>query len=247
MKPETNIADVRYPDLKYRHELKYFVNVHQYHIIRQRLKGLMQQDKHAGPTGQYHIRSLYFDDIGNKALHEKLTGARDREKYRIRIYNLQDSIIHLEKKIKYGDYVSKVKESLSRAAVDALVAGQIEVLNDPGKPLLLSMYYEMKNRLLRPKVIVDYTREAYICPNGNVRITFDKNLRTGLNAIHLFDKNLRTVHALDENLYVLEVKYDEYIPEYVRAALQLEGLVRQSSSKYVICRKFLKFNSWEDQ
>jgi hypothetical protein len=247
MKPDTTTADMRYPHLKYRHELKYFVNVHQYHIIRQRLRGLMQPDKHAGPGGEYHIRSLYFDDINNKALHEKLTGARDREKYRIRIYNLQDGIIHLEKKIKFKDSISKVKEALSRKTADAIVSGRFEVLNEPAKPLQFHMCMEMKNRLLRPKVIVDYTREAYICHTGNVRITFDKNLRTGLNAIRLFDSNLPTIRALDEHVYVLEVKYDEYIPEYIRTALQLEGLVRQSSSKYVICRKFLKFNSWEDQ
>lgn len=84
--------------LNYRNELKFYINFHQYFIIRQRLKDLMEQDKHVGPTGEYHIRSLYFDDINNKALHEKLGGVRDRVKYRIRIYNGQDHVIHFEKK-----------------------------------------------------------------------------------------------------------------------------------------------------
>jgi hypothetical protein len=232
--------------LKYRHELKYFINQHQFHIIRQRLKSLMSQDKNVGPTGEYHIRSLYFDDVNNKALHEKLGGIRDRVKYRIRIYNVQDNVIHFEKKIKFNDYIAKVKEPLSRDMYEAIIAGDFEVLNVPSKPLLMELYQEMKHKLLRPKVIVDYIREPYVWHNGNVRITFDKELRTGLHSTNIFDKELKPVRAIDENLIILEVKYDEYIPEYIRAAVQLEGLNRQSASKYVICRKFLKFNTWED-
>ncbi|WP_337099395.1 polyphosphate polymerase domain-containing protein [Paenibacillus sp. YIM B09110] len=232
--------------LKYRNELKFFINQHQYFIIRQRLKNLMKQDDHVGPTGEYHIRSLYFDDVNNKALHEKLGGIRDRSKYRIRIYNVSDSVIHFEKKIKFKDYIAKFKVPITRAMYDEIMNGNYEVLNNPLKPLMLELYNEMKQKLLRPKVIVDYVREPYVCENGNVRITFDKELRTGLHSLDIFDNNLEPVRAIDENLIILEVKYDEYIPAYIRTALQLEGLNRQSASKYVICRKFLKYNTWED-
>ncbi|AOZ93811.1 polyphosphate polymerase domain-containing protein [Paenibacillus crassostreae] len=233
-------------NLKYRNELKYFINQHQYHIIRQRLKNLVQQDEHVGSNGEYSIRSLYFDDINNKALHEKLGGVRDRSKYRIRIYNKDDKIIHFEKKIKFRDYIAKDKEPLTREVADELIAGNYEVLCDSDKPLLKELCNEMKVNLLRPRVIVDYVREPYVCANGNVRITFDKELRTGLHSVNMFDKNLHCVSAIDNNLIILEVKYDEYIPEYIRIALQIEGLNKQSASKYVICRKYLKTNSWED-
>lgn len=234
-------------NLNYRNELKFFINHHQYFIIRQRLKDLMQPDKHVGPTGEYHIRSLYFDDINNKALHEKQSGIRDRSKYRIRIYNGNDNIIHFEKKIKFNDYIAKVKEPLTRAMYDQLIAGQLDVLKEGNKPLLNEIHNEMKHNLLRPKVIVDYVREPYVYDNGNVRITFDKNLRTGLHAIDIFDQSLDPVQAIDNELIILEVKFDEYIPAFIKIALQLEGLYRQSASKYVICRKFLKYNTWEDQ
>lgn len=233
-------------DLKFRNELKFFINHHQYFTITQRLKGLMEQDPNVGPTGEYHIRSLYFDDVNNKALTEKLGGIRDRSKYRIRIYNVEDNVIHFEKKIKFRDYIAKMKVPLTREMHDRIMLGDYEVLNVPDKPLMMELYNEMKHRMLRPKVIVDYVREPYICRNGNVRITFDKELRTGLHSTDIFDKNLMPVRAIDENLTILEVKYDEYMPAYIQAALQLEGLVRQSASKYVICRKFLKYNSWED-
>lgn len=96
-------------------------------------------------------------------------------------------------------------------------------------------------------MIVDYVREAYVCGEGNVRITFDKKLMTGLNQVDIFDSALCMIRAFDEDITVLEVKYDEYLPEYVRTAIQNGGLVRQSNSKYVLCRKLIKFNSWEDQ
>ena len=233
-------------NLKYRHELKFYVNPLQHRIMTNRLKNVLTLDRHAGTNGEYHIRSLYFDDINNKALHEKLGGIRDREKYRIRIYNVQDTTIHFEKKIKYRDYIAKVKEPLTRELTDELIAGRYDGLYQPDKPLLMELYQQMKYQLLRPKVIVDYVREPYVCHNGNVRITFDKELRTGLHSTDLFNKDLQPVRAMENGLMILEVKYDEYIPEYIRAALQLEGLVRQSASKYVICRKFLKTNSWED-
>jgi hypothetical protein len=232
--------------LKYRHELKYFINPLQHRILSQRLRTLLASDKHAGPAGEYHIRSLYFDDVNNTALHEKLGGIRDRVKYRIRIYNKQDQIIHFEKKIKFKDYIAKIKEPLTRNMYNAIMAGRYDVLHVPEKPLLQEIYSEMQHRLLRPKVIVDYVREPYVYPSGNVRITFDKELRTGLHATDLFDPTLAPVRAIDEQLMILEVKYDEYLPGHIRAALQLEGLQRQSASKYVICRKFLKFNTWED-
>jgi len=232
--------------LQFRHELKFYINHLQYHLIRAKLKNLMELDEHAGPSGEYHIRSLYFDDIFNKALDDKQGGVSDREKYRIRIYNVEDRIIHFEKKIKRGEYIAKVKLSLTRGQVDELLAGNIEVMNIPGQPLAMEIYERMKYKLLRPKVIVDYVREPYVCKNGNVRVTFDKDLRSGLHRTDLFDRNLPAVKAIDENLIILEVKYDEYLPGYIRDALQVEGLTRQSASKYVICRKLIKNNLWED-
>ncbi|MEK3714593.1 MULTISPECIES: polyphosphate polymerase domain-containing protein [unclassified Paenibacillus] len=232
--------------LQFRSELKFFINHHQYLIIRQRLQSLMDADRNANEGGEYHIRSLYFDDMNNTALADKLGGLRERAKYRIRIYNIQDDIIHFEKKIKMDDYIAKIKEPLTREMYDEIMAGNYEVLNVPESPLFMELYNQMRHNLLRPKVIVDYVREPYVCHSGNVRITFDKELRTGLHAMDIFSKDLQPVQALDGNFIIFEVKFDEYLPDYIRIALQLEGLHRQSASKYVICRKFLKTNSWED-
>lgn len=233
--------------LKFRHELKYYVNYHQYYLIRQRLRFLMKQDKHADENGEYHIRSLYFDDAENIALQEKQGGIKNRYKFRIRLYNKSDKVLHLEKKIRENTMIAKEKVAISREILDRLLVNDYTVLENESSPLLQQVYYEMKNRLLRPKVIVDYVREAYVVRTGNVRITFDKDLRTGLNGIDPFDPNLYPVKVIDEPFFILEIKYDEYIPNYIRDGLQLNGLVQQSASKYTICRKFTKANSWEDQ
>ncbi len=232
---------------KFRHELKYYVSHQHYHLLRQRLSFLLQRDEHAGTAGEYHIRSLYFDDINNKALHEKLSGVANRTKYRIRIYNHSDKIIHFEKKIKQQDAISKIKEPISKELYASIMANNYQPLFEQNKPLLTEIYYEAKQRLLRPKVIVDYIREAFINYYGNVRITFDKQLRTGLNNLDLFDQSAPVFPVLDDGNIIMEIKYDEYLPEAIRCLLQMEGLVRQSASKYVICRKWLKQNSWEDQ
>lgn len=232
--------------LQYRHELKFFMNPQQHRIVSSRLKALATPDPNVGASGEYHIRSLYFDDVNNTALHEKLAGIADRVKYRIRIYNVEDSVIYFEKKVKFRDYIAKQKIRLSREDCEDIVAGRYEFLHNPGSPFKMELYDQFKHHLLRPRVIVDYVREPYICPNGNVRITFDKELRTGLHSVDLFNKQLSPVRAMDENFIILEVKYDAYIPDYLKSALQLEGLTRQSASKYVICRKFLKYNTWED-
>ncbi|WP_101845062.1 polyphosphate polymerase domain-containing protein [Halobacillus sp. Marseille-P3879] len=233
--------------LKFRHEMKYYVNYHQYYLIRHRLKHFLKQDTHADHKGEYHIRSVYFDDIENKALQEKQAGIENRHKYRVRLYNRSDSVIHFEKKIKRNTFIAKERAAISRDTLERLIDNEFSVLNGTSSPLLKEVRHEMKNRLLRPKVIVDYIREAFVAKEGNARITFDKDLRTGLNKINPFDPDLLPVKALDEPVYIMEVKFDEYIPNYVRDALQLNGLQRQAASKYTICRKFTKSNAWEDQ
>lgn len=232
--------------LQYRNEFKYYINPQQQLLITQKLKGLLQLDKHAAKTGKYHIRSLYFDDVHNTALHEKLGGIRDRAKYRIRIYNKSDHVIFFEKKIKFRDYIAKVKEPITRQMYEEIIAGNYEVLKQQDRPLLMEIYEQMKSKLLRPVVIVDYVREPYVYKHGNVRITFDQQLRTGLNSINIFDPDIKPIPALDDHKIILEIKYDGYLPQTIQAALQLEGVQRSSASKYVICRKYTKTNNWED-
>ena len=165
-------------------------------------------------------------------------GGGNRKKYRIRIYNFSDRVIKLECKSKYGDLISKQSVSIPRELADQLIAGDPEGLQRMRHPLLHDVYREMKTRLLRPVVIVDYIREAYIHPAEEVRITFDKQIRTGLYQTAMFDASIPTYPVFDDPVEVLEVKYDEFLPTYMQAILSGVTAQRSAVSKYTWCRRY---------
>ena len=203
-------------------------------VLRNTLAPLMQLDQ----GHEYLIRSLYFDTINDDALEEKIAGVGNRKKYRIRIYNFSDRVIKLECKSKYGDLISKQSVSIPRELADQLIAGDPEGLQRMRHPLLHDVYREMKTRLLRPVVIVDYVREAYIHPAEEVRITFDKQIRTGLYQTNMFDTTIPTYPVFDDPIEVLEVKYDEFLPTYLQAILSGVTAQRSAVSKYTWCRRY---------
>lgn len=225
--------------LSFRHELKYYINYRDYILLKNTLKAVLPLDKHSGETDDYYIRSLYFDDVYNTALTEKLEGSDNRKKYRIRIYNFREGQIKFEKKIKYGQYIAKQAINLSRDECDRLVAGDFYALEARAEPLAKEIYLQMKNNCLKPCVIVDYRREAYISPIENVRITFDKDLKAGLWIADIFDKDAPTMPVIEKGLMVLEVKFDKYLPAPLKAVINnIDTAQRSAISKYVLCRGY---------
>lgn len=83
----------------FRHELKHEINLSDLIAVRQALKAAAKPDQHAS-GGKYRVRSLYFDNLRDKALREKLEGLSHREKFRIRYYDSDLSFLQLEKKTK---------------------------------------------------------------------------------------------------------------------------------------------------
>ncbi len=223
-----------------RHELKFYINAAQYEVLSRTLRALLDKDKHADEHGNYHIRSLYFDTIFDDALHEKIAGTQNRNKYRIRIYNCSDSFIRMECKSKYGNYIAKRQANISRDLCEQLMTGDPSGLENTSSGLLREVFREMRLHLLRPVVIVDYIREAYLHPVEDVRITFDKQLRTGLFSHDLFNPNLPTISPLSQDQVILEVKFNNYLPAYLKEVLSLAAGWSQRSaiSKYTLCRQF---------
>ena len=221
-----------------RHELKYFINKGDMIALGHRLGGLMKADAHADERGEYFIRSLYFDDAYNTAYYDKVSGVMGRDKYRIRIYNLSDQVIYLERKRKIGDLIKKSSVRISRKLCEQLIDGNPNSLLKANHPLLSDMYREMRTKLLKPVVLVDYTREVFLLPVENVRITFDKGLKTAVNSTDLFNPNLMTVSPLDDGHEILEVKYDHFLPDTVSALLADTPVIRSAISKYILCRRF---------
>ena len=221
-----------------RHELKYHITPAEMTVLRGVLRPLMQLDPNGNERNEYHIRSLYFDTINDDALEEKIVGVGNRKKYRIRIYNFSDRVIKLECKSKYGDLISKQSVTIPRDLAEQLIAGDPDGLQRMRHPLFHDVFREMRTRLLRPAVIVDYVREAYIHPAEEVRITFDKQLRTGLYSSDMFNPSLPTYPVFDDPVEILEVKYVEFLPSYLQSVLSGITAQRSAVSKYVWCRRY---------
>ena len=221
-------------EIQYRHEWKHEISYPDMLTLRARLGAVMEPDPHA-IDGKYYIRSLYFDNLNDKALREKTDGVNLREKFRIRYYNGDLSLIHLEKKSKINGLGTKYSAALSAEEAQMITDGDIQWMMDSGRPLLEELYCKMKYQGIRPKTIVDYTREPFIFGPGNVRVTFDYDIRTGLSATDFLDPDCVTVPAGDAPR-LLEVKWDHYLPAIIRDAVQLPGRRVTAFSKYAQCR-----------
>lgn len=219
--------------MRYRNEWKHQITPAQMLILRRRLSVVARPDAH-GENGKYLVRSLYFDTAGDQALREKIDGVNQREKFRIRLYDHDQSVIHLEKKSKQNGLCLKEKTPLTAAQAALLAAGTPCPSDDP---LLQQLYCKMTLKGLRPRTLVDYTREAFVYGPGNVRITLDYGIRTALRCTDLLNPHCPTV-PIPEDPIILEVKWDEFLPDILRDALQLENVRVGAFSKYAACRKY---------
>jgi len=226
--------------MKYRHELKYQVTDAQVAMLKNRITHLIPADSHAGENGVYSIRSLYFDDYENRCLRENEDGTDPREKFRIRIYNASSERITLECKRKERGKTHKTSCPLTEEQTRMLMAGKIlpDIASQP--PLLQKLTMLMMTRRMRPVVIVEYDRIPFVYKNGNVRITLDTNIASSAAVDRFLDENILPRPVLPVGQQLLEVKYDEYLPDFIYRSLQLHSLRQTAFSKYYICRKYTK-------
>ena len=223
-------------DIHYRHEWKHEIGYSDLLSIRARLRAVAEPDRHA-VDGKYLIRSLYFDNLDDKALREKIDGVNMREKFRIRYYNVDTSIIHLEKKSKRNGLGTKYSAPLTAGEAQKIVDGDIGWMMDSPHSLIRELYCKMRYQGLRAKTIVDYTREPFIYAPGNVRVTFDYDIRTGLDCTDFLNADCVTVPAGDAPI-ILEVKWDEFLPSIIRDCVQTPGRRVTAFSKYAQCRVY---------
>lgn len=218
----------------YRNELKYFINAHQKNTMANKLMKICQRDSFSDADGGYLIASLYFEDYTQSAFFDKLSGIRDRKKFRVRVYNYQPNVIKLERKIKRGNGIEKTHVLLSKEEYDSLVGGDVEFLRHTDDVVAKDFYLYYRTKNLRPKVVVEYRREAFMYKYGDVRITFDYFLRAGVYQKDLFS-NGYMISAIPHDQIILEVKYTGFLPDIIRNIIQLNSLQWQSISKYANC------------
>lgn len=227
---------------KYRHEYKFLIDEKDKTKLYFRLKNLIPLDANTGEDGCYWIRSVYFDDYRDSCFYQNEDGINERAKYRIRIYNASDERITLERKSKKNGMTCKESARLTREQCDMLLKGIPLPLNTPeaeNYPEVLKQFLVlMMAKGMRAKTIVEYERIPFIYSAGNVRITFDRNITASVETERFFEKDTMRYPVLAKGQQLLEVKFDEYLPSFIRDNLEIGSLQQTSFSKYYLGRKY---------
>ena len=221
--------------IKYRVEQKYLVSDLDIALIAGRLNAVMEADIHQDGDC-YEVRSIYLDDVWNSCMDENEDGVDDRKKYRIRTYDTPDAPVRLEIKEKYRGYTKKSGTILDQETYESILSGDgfPEFGSDP---VMNQLLLQMRCRKLEPKVAVVYQRTAYVCPTGNVRITFDRNIMASRDLDSFLDPHVGgLVPVLPAGMHVLEVKYDELLPDVIAGQLEIGKLRQTAFSKYYLGR-----------
>lgn len=222
----------------YRHELKFLLSQMEYEHLKRLLGALLIKDQYTKAGGDYYIRSLYFDTPENKDYYDKLIGVPQRRKIRLRIYDTSTDKVKLEIKNKENNYSIKETATISREDAQSLIKGNNRVLAEYDNDISKKAYYNIISYRYMPKVVVDYEREAYLLPIENVRITFDKKVRA-FKGNALFDEGNAFMSVLASEYVILEVKYDKYLPAYIKNMLSAVNMQRMSISKYCMAREIV--------
>jgi len=222
--------------MQYRHEIKYRINEADKALLTTRLNAVATPDPNA-IEGIYRIRSLYFDTPEDTALKENLSGASQRTKYRIRYYNSDTSHIFLEKKCKNAGLGWKEQAPLTIDEVQAIIDGDYSKMPTSEYSLVHELYNQIIFKGLKPVSIVDYTRAPYIFEAGNVRVTLDYDIRRAFSIKDFFDRDCPSI-SVGNNDCLLEVKWDNYLPDIIKDMVTIPGRPQIAFSKYVTSRMF---------
>ncbi|MBQ3055094.1 MAG: polyphosphate polymerase domain-containing protein [Oscillospiraceae bacterium] len=220
--------------MKFRHESKHQINLLDVYELKTRLSIVAKHDSNADANGTYTVKSLYFDNYTDKALREKIDGVNKREKFRIRYYGTDTSFIRLEKKSKINGLCSKESCRMTAEECQKILTGEIEFLKSSESELMNEFYAKMKYQLLRPTCIVAYTRESFVYPPGNVRVTLDRNIRGSYCIREFLNPDLPFLQTYHGS--ILEVKWDEFLPQIIRDCVQLPVRRSAAFSKYAAVR-----------
>ena len=219
--------------MEYRVEKKYLVSDTDLAIIKPRLEAVMCKDRNQ-QGDSYEIRSVYFDDIVNSCVSEIEDGVDNRKKFRIRAYDLSKDFLRLEIKEKNNGFNRKQSCVISLQEYERLVSGDMSIPFGERKQLneLLIM---RRLSAMKAKLIIRYERTAYTYPAGNVRITFDRNIAASPYLDEFFEARTEgMVPVLPVGMNILEVKYDEFLPDIISAQLETGKFMQTSFSKYYI-------------
>lgn len=226
--------------MKFRVEKKFLCNAKDCEILKSRAKNIMNVDSNSIKDGDfgYLIRSIYFDDIYNSNYFENEDGVNNRSKYRIRSYNCDESYINLECKSKINGFTNKISTEIDLQNYSDLLDDN-DLFNFSENALLNKINILKTSNFMRKSLVIEYSREAYVCEEGNVRVTFDTSIGVSCEFDNFFKHDIHSIPILETGQFILEIKYDEYIPKYVAQALEINNLQQITFSKFYMGKKLL--------
>ncbi|MGE6370212.1 polyphosphate polymerase domain-containing protein [Planococcus kocurii] len=220
-----------------RREIKHEMTKMDCYLLRNKLKHYMELDPHAKENGTYSIRSVYFDNFDNKVMNQKKEGLFERDKFRVRLYDSNNSFLNLEKKSKRNNLTYKQKCSMTAEEYEKIRSGDLNWMESDLRPLIQDLYWQMNLLQLKPLTVVDYEREVFIYKHGNVRVTFDSEIKTSLRNNDVLNPNIAMVET-EPDVVILEVKFDEFLPNVIKQLLQVSDMRAGAYSKYQISRMY---------
>ncbi len=229
-----------------RHELKYYISNLQYAALVERIKYILKPDNYSTPHQGYFIRSLYFDSHDDECLFDKQSGMMLRQKFRMRLYDLESSTVKFEIKNKLSNQIYKETASISRESAQRIIDGDFYELLRYENPILNKIYRKFSTHHYRPRVLIDYYRDAFVFDFFNVRITIDRDLHSNNTDFDIFSDKMHLLPVILEGKQILEIKYDRCLPEFIRRGIQIDSFERCAISKYTLGRRFFKTKIWED-
>lgn len=219
----------------YRVEDKYCCTGPEMFQLQKRLNTVLRADSNESAAEGYRVVSLYFDDLADSCFYAARGGTYGRHKYRIRIYNDSFEVIKLEVKEKRGSRVFKKSRSITAKEMQSLMCGRCIPASYSMEDPAFLFNLAIQTQALRPKVVVAYERKAYIYGPGNVRITFDRNIRASRQIWDFGARDISYMPLRGQDA-VLEIKYDELIPQFILQLLELNTMCQTAYSKYCLCR-----------
>ncbi|MEG2137163.1 MAG: polyphosphate polymerase domain-containing protein [Oscillospiraceae bacterium] len=219
-----------------RQERKFRLDAQQRMSLEGRFRQVLKGDVNNGRDG-YMVRSLYFDTLADRDFFEKMGGVETRRKMRLRIYSPDADVAYLEMKQKQGANQAKRSLQISRGDAELLMKGVYHPLLAYQEDFAAECYGVLTMHLYRPKVLVEYLRKAYVLQENSTRITFDGPIYASPFCGSLFQKSPGLSPIMNPSETVLEVKYNHFLPGYVKNMLAVCDRSETSVSKYALARQ----------
>jgi hypothetical protein len=225
-----------------RFELKYLIDPALVTPLRDFVRGPLELDEFGARHADlaYPVHSLYLDSDNLKTYGASVNGTKNRFKLRLRYYDeLPQTPVFFEVKARVDNCILKERCGVRRTAVPFLLRGHLPepehlMSSDPEQLAALQRFNLLMGELnARPKAHNSYAREAWVSPyDDSVRVTFDSNIRIEpCFEPEAVIKMKRPIRVFPE-FVVLELKFTDRFPSWMREMVRVFDLMQFSSAKY---------------